>query len=399
MMESQLGGKRELWGSIVFWVYVMMIIVAVITFVNAVCGILKMKIFLFIFAFLCLLTLFVTLVLAGLLLHDFRESTEKNNYSFGRDILDRTHEDWARDNYCESKYASSGCQKTDYKRKWEGNGAMTALNPNCFSKAQRWYYFKYFRFSYFVMLALVFLFMAALANILLTDESHELTISPIVFGVIGLMLLIGLIFACFFIWTFNHSDEHLYDSFHDNKESAFRPVPESLGETQFTRDNCGDFGDMGLWRLKDDGYYRVSILGQGLKFGPVTGANEGAAESRKLFFQDENSNNDYKFVFGTRDQVMEALNKMDVCVKGMNQANKIYLSATKVANASALNSDGMLQGEVLPQMTLSPNGSQFNQHFPYQYELSCKSVCNQLYEIKQPGNHIAVKGTMTVRNS
>ncbi len=379
-MEEHLGGTRSLWSSTIFWVYVMMIVIAVLAFLNAVAGVLKLKVTFLIFGFLALVALFVTLVLAGMLLHDFREQTEAPSYQFGKEILDRTHSQWAADTYCPQKYVSNGgCEKSDFRTQWEGSNGLKPLNSDCFLRAARWYHYRYFRFCYFVMLCLIFLFMAAAANFFLTDENHKLVLNPVVFAVIGLMLLFAIAMGCWFIWGYDHTDNFKYDSYHDNKNANFRPVPEALQTQQFVRDNCADFGDMGLWNLETDGYYRVAVLGQGFSFGSLSGVNEGSAESRKFFFNDENSENDYKLLYGKKSQVQNALNQMDVCLTHMSGRNRIYLRAEKLNDASVIDSNGLKSSENPGSLNLSPSGSNFNGAWGYKYDLTCSPLCEQLY--------------------
>ena len=199
--------------------------------------------------------------------------------------------------------------------------------------------------------------MAIAANFFLTNDERYEDLNPIVYGVIGIMILFGLIMACFFIWGYGHNDTYHHDSFVDNKDSKFKPVPKSLEQDIYLQKNCADFRDMNLWTIKNDGYYRVALLGQGIQFGSIEGANVGAPESRQTFFQDQNSNNDYVLVHGTRNQVQNALNSMNVCIEGVANKNKFYIRAEKLGSSKDVGSNGLKPGEPVPQFNLTDNGT------------------------------------------
>ncbi len=103
----------------------------------------------------------IGIILAGIYLKKFRLETEKENYSFGRDITLLTHENDI-DDICDSKYTSKSCGKLDMIKAWDKNDAQQILNPECYSKAARWYYFKYFKFFVFICFALVFAFISSI---------------------------------------------------------------------------------------------------------------------------------------------------------------------------------------------------------------------------------------------
>jgi hypothetical protein len=380
---------------------------SVLLLLNAIFGLFKTKRVLLIFGFFLLILAFTGVFVIGNFARGFRKVNEGSTFDLGRSVISQLHKN-SIGGICNNKYAQSnvGCRKEDSSVSWEdNNGQVLPLNVACYYPAANWYSMRQIQFIIFLLFTVFFAFLAATADFALAKDStsSDNETRPLLFllSIVGLMLAFLLAFVIaliFFRYSFEAST--MSNSQVELSRFSFRPVVGVIAEAPLTPDGCSTLGEMDLFHLSLDGYYRIALLGQGLRFENSNTIKSGNQNNRPIFFDDFNSKNPYLFTFGDRNTIENSLNNLVICFSNPSANKRLFLYVELLENKSSIDAQGLKPGEKLVSSNLFvENGKNLSETLPYIPLLACNSICKTSYDFNRPENRITVTGRMLVKNN
>ncbi len=128
---------------------------------------------------------------------------------------------------------------------------------------------------------------------------------------------------------------------------------------------------------------RIAILAVNGKLDTIPSSLRGTKESRKIFYDDLNSKDDFALIYGTEKELNDYLKTLKVTPKDIKKETIITFQGEQL-DLSTLNNDGLKNSENTSSFTLSSNGKVFNDYASYlvkghktnkecYYTNSCKS--------------------------
>lgn len=356
----------------------------VVGFLSLVARILNKSVGHFLFGFIALVLVILTVIGAGLLLRDVWQSQINNKYDSNcSENMAPIHENDIKE-WCPNKYLPDGqtCRKSDATIRWEDPAKPDAtLNPSCCFCVKNYYTWPYQMVGFFAMFFIMCLAICAMTNLYLSDNDDSYGLSkgadPIDYLFLGLAFLALIIFLLYFGFrTGDRSSGNNNASFRafadkDVNDPDFDRVHPTLKEAAVASGPAvapGNFGwnpennptptfDASSATCSDanDCISRFAILSRNAEIvpGSVYGTQEGSENARLQFFPDcTNSDNDFKFYYGETDQIASLMKEIQFKpIDGANQDPQALYFVDQV-NRNTLSNAGLQSGEN-PSTTLT----------------------------------------------
>jgi hypothetical protein len=368
-----------------FYLKIAAIIGITLAVINAIINFIKFKAGYFICAIVLIVFLIIVVVLSGTLFRTLRKRQfSKYEQTNCAQALAPIHED-AFANLCPTggKYLPAGqtCRKEDLVQRWEGDGGQRSLNPAACGLSNYFVMHPFLQLGFWSLILLMATCVAIGSNFYLSDTSEYLASiqrKVDLIDIIGLLFIILAVIALIlYFWirkpnTLGTPSNTLAKSFEDpvnNPIDGFKVVPTSVknaAPVTAGADEClsytnyfptPTFSAAAPATCTSNCIQRVALLAQKATFkvGASAGTTEGPADSRLLFFPGcQDVSRDYKFVYGTAEQIKNYLATLRVCPTSLNTPPVVVTVQDQIASDKLLNT-GLAKGETY---TAPTNGAE-----------------------------------------
>ncbi len=397
---------------------VLLAIGGIILFLNAIWNIFKRRSGHFIFGTLLIIFVFIFVCFLGLMLRNFRQTQFDLLQNAGngscRDILSNFNSNCFSQFCPGGKYLAAGasCTKEFLAANWEGDGTLRYINPCCCNSFLSGLLCPIYYAAIMGLLFIMAVIIAIAANYYLSDTSEYLEFSDKKFGIFELLFVIGIILAIIgfgFYWGFRPSPQvcaqnpadptinrDQFGNILSYKDPNFVPVdlnkvyngtvPPSAyiqGAVRYTdptvpvtlSQQTVDLGTANnLLTLNGNPAacgtancgWRLGVLVVNGKIANQIPSNfAGTSSARSLFFNDNNSNDDFALLKGTQNDVQNAISQLRVNAIDITRPTQVYFNGQQV-DLLSLNANGLQAGEVTPaNLALDPNGNVFSPGLGY----------------------------------
>jgi hypothetical protein len=408
---------------------VLLVIGGILLFINAIWNLFKRRSGHFLFGTIFIIYIFIFVCFLGLILRDLRRNQFNNvssNSTYCRDLIDSFHADDIK-NFCPSKYLGSGasCSKSYLVSAWETDKAYKFINPSCCNSANNFSLCPLYIAGILCLLFVTSILIVIATNYYLSDRSEYLEFADKKFGVFELLFVIGIILAIIgfgFWWGFkpatvyprqnNSSPKAIKDAFGsitEYNDPNFTPVdlgklyggkiPPSVniqGALKNTDPNQDNTVGKPATRLSTGNNavtfnvnpsncanintcgFRVGILVTNGRFDTYTGTTVlGTSSARSIFFNDNQLNNDFLFIYGKPDDLNNFIKVLKFVPIDIHKESRLVFNSEQV-DLIAIGANGLKKDETITQPALSASGTAFSDFSGYKIQnLSSSNQCFQ----------------------